>query len=160
MSLDVERIVNEFKNYDLDPGKIKTEKIFGELLQLKQTLDLSTIAHTRTANAFLASLFQVIGYKAGISHYWERVLEDALKAKKIEVKVLIRLRGEVKTKEELADAIESDLEVVKLAERLSVAAASRFFWDHVMGMLHEISKRVDSASMSLAVESKMGNTGG
>jgi len=155
MSLDVERIVNEFKNYDLDPGKIKTEKIFGELLSLKQTLDLSTTAHTRTANAFLASLFQVIGYKAGIAHYWERVLEDALKAKKIEVKVRLRTEGKAFTKEELADAIDADLEVVKLAERLSVAAASRFFWDHVMEMLHEISKRVDSASMSLGVEAKL-----
>ena len=151
--MDLQKVVAEFTDYELDPGKIGTKKLLSELLNIKQSLDLSSMEKTRAINSFLSSMFQIVGTKAGMCHYWEAVLQDSLKTKKLEVK--LSLDRATLSKEEVTDYIESNEEVSKIGALLNIASASRFFWSHLLEVLHEVAKRVDSASMSLGVESKL-----
>lgn len=161
MSLDVDKVVEEFKNYELDPAKIETSKIFTELMAIKHGMSLATTAECRHANDLLLKLFQVIGFKAAKSHYYERVLADTLKGKKMAIRLAIdKDKAKDMTKEDVVDYVETNEEVLKLSTSLTVASASRFFWQHMVEMLHEGAKRVDSASASLGVETKFrGNNG-
>lgn len=163
MALDIQKIVEEFKAYDLDPGKIDQGKVYETILTIKRTLDLNTTALCRNANALLLDTIQLVGYKAAQCHYHERRLIDSLKLLKLKTKAKIESDKSIvpyNTKESLADAIEMDEEIIRIAETLSRATASRYFWENMLDVLHEAAKRVDSASASLGVEAKFKNIGG
>lgn len=156
--LDVAKIAKEFMEFELDPGKLDVTKVHGELLAIRQTLDLSTTAHCRQANALLASLMQIISFKAARCHYWERILTDQLKmVRLINKRVLTSGSGYVPSAANNAmaeEAAEISEEVKGISEKLTNASAARHFWEHLESMVHDVAKRVDSASASLGVEAK------
>ncbi len=155
--MDLAKMMDEFKNYELDAGKIDTQKYYQSLMILKETLDLSTGARCRAADSALSNLLEIIGFKAGRAHYWERIFSERLKYSKLEAKHHLKALPENKgtTKEDLMELVEMDENVRKISEQVTNASASRFFWGAALDILHDIGKRIDSSSASIGVETKM-----
>lgn len=164
-TVDVSKITKEFMDFELDPGKLDTNKVHSELLAVRQTVDLSSLVQCRQANALVASLIQVIGFKTARCHYWERVLGDQLKyarllAKRDAITANVKYTGSAAQSASMDETAELNENVMALAEKLSNASAARYFWEHMETMVHDVAKRVDSAAASLGVEAKLKNIGG
>lgn len=160
MAIDLEKITEEFKEYELDPGKIDTKSVYANLMMIKDTLDLSTPAAILQANSTIASLSQVLSFKAARCAYWETKFKDALYHKRIGIKYELLDAAKLATppikltKEELEDKIEIHDEILKIKDSLLKAELGRKFWDRMLDTLSSVSHRVDSAGMQHGVVAK------
>jgi hypothetical protein len=156
----LKKVIQEFMEYELDPGKIDTKKIHDKLMMIKDTIDLSSPAAILNANAAIASLLQVISFKAGKCSYWEGRLKSQLEYQRIQVKYQLldatKAPGGTKmTKEEVEDRVEMDPNVMEIKERLLGAELGRKYWDRMLDILSAVAHRVDSNGMQLGVQAKM-----
>lgn len=153
------QVVQEFTEYELDPGKINTKQLHDKLMMIKDTLDLSSPAAILNANAMIASLLQVISFKASKCSYWEGRLESQLEYQRLQAKyklIEVHKTAETKlTKEALEDQIDLDATVIEIKERYLTAQLGRKFWDRMLTIIEMVAKRVDSAGMQLGVQAKM-----
>jgi len=149
----LKQVVQEFMEYELDPGKINTKQIYDKLMMIKDTLDLSSPAAILNANAMIASLLQVISFKASKCSYWEGKLKSHLEYECLQQKY--KLLDDAKTasikltKEELEDKIEMQENVKEISEKLLNAELGRKYWDRMLDILNSIAHRVDSSGMQL-----------
>jgi len=153
------QVVNEFLEYELDPGKLNTKKIHDTLMMIKDTLDLSSPANILSANSVMASLVQVISFKANKCSYWEKLIESKLDHERLQAKYRLIEKGKAEsvkyTKEYIDDQVELDATVVEIKERYMSAKLGRMFWDRMLDTLSSVSHRVDSAGMQLGVQAKL-----
>jgi hypothetical protein len=161
--MNLEAMTQEFLEYELDPSKINTKKIHEQLMMLKQTLDLSSTTAVLAANSTVASLNQVLSFKANRCAFWEGTFKHKLEHSRLQTKYSLldttRAADNKITKEELADKVELDPAIVELKDKLMSAELGRKFWDRMLDMLNDISKRIDSAGMQLGVQAKLKPSG-
>lgn len=161
--MELEKVAQEFMEYELDPNKINTKKISETLMLIKDTLSLSSTAEILKANATIASLYQIISFKANRCSYWEQQLKHDLEYLRLQTKYRLlaesRTADSKLTKEALDDKIELDEAVADLSKRVLACELGRKFWDRMLDTLGSVAHRVDSAGMQLGVQAKLSPRG-
>ena len=156
---ELERFVEEIKSFELDPESTNTQRIYKEYLAITSTLDLSSTARCRSANAIVASVSQAVIFKLGRCHYWEKKISQSIDYARAEatkaVFEITREKGTKIGKEELESLIELEPKVSDLAKKLSAATASRYFWEHILDGLKRAGDRVENNIMSFGIDAKM-----
>src|SRR5208283_4650274 len=71
-------MVEEFRQYSIDPGLVNSDALFQSISMLQQTINLQTTTSVKMANSALASIYQVVFFKiARAEYYYERLNEEA-----------------------------------------------------------------------------------
>ncbi len=153
--------VKEFEEFELDPGKVNTVRLYESIGRIRETLNLSNLTACEMAHSAIASLWPIVNFKAARCGYWRDILKNDLTKlrlqKKFEIIKKHRDQGNTErlTKELLDDQIESSEEVAALLDRYASSSAACKFWESILESYKEIGKRIDGAGMNLGTEGKM-----
>jgi hypothetical protein len=159
--LDISAMVKEFEEFELDPGKVNTARLYDSIGKIRETLNLSNLTACEMAHSAVASLWPIINFKAARCGYWRDVLKNELVKVRLQKKFEITKRhkeegdAERLTKELLDDQIESSEEVATLLNRYASSSASCKFWETILESYKEIGKRIDGAGMNLGTEGRI-----
>jgi hypothetical protein len=147
------------RDMPLDPASIDKNEIYSSLMILQHTQRLDTTAECRRANAFVASLYQLVMFKEAAANTVYNKAEEALEAEKnrkaYSISTGYAAQSVKKTKGEIDLEVVNSEEVKSALAAFSTAYKIKQFWTHISQMLEFVAKRIDSAMMSIGVDAKL-----
>lgn len=151
---NLELMIAEFRDFSLDPEEVNQQQLMSQILFLQHTMDLSSPANIKMANATIASITQLVFYKLARTQYWYDILENKVKSEEA-IAGKAAYHGNSLSKAELDIYIASNDSVIQIRERMTKAYAAYRYWENIAKMLGQVSFRIDSSEKAIAAESRV-----
>lgn len=155
MVLNVAELERQFESFSIDPSKVNKAELWASINLVNQTLDLSTPASIKIANAAIASISQAVYFKIATAKHWSILLENELESARASIAVVAHRDNPSFSKAEIDALVNSSQATVDLSKRYASAYGSFEFWSQIAQMLSRVADRVDSNGKTIAVESNL-----